>query len=128
MSVRQYVISDPPIIIYSQKTEDTKGTPTVIWQQQMEKACIRTYKIVHSDRPDRFYEIDYTKDFETQFRPLPLIEDYHPQYPDPEYGKDSYWDDELYDRQNLQFRRDDYPPTDDEDDPQIEDTKLWGSH
>ena len=124
MSVRQYVISDPPIINYSQKTEDTKGTPSVVWQQQMEKACIRTYKIVHNDRPDRFYEIDYTKDFETQFRPLPVIKNYHPQYPDPEYGKDPYWDDELYDTQNLQFRRDDYPPTDDEDDPQIEDTKL----
>ena len=91
---------------------------------KLEKACIRTYKIVHNDRPDRFYEIDYTKDFETQFRPLPLTEDYHPQYPDPECGKDPYWDDELYDRQNLQFRRDDYPPTDDEDDPQVENTKL----
>ena len=124
MSVRQYVISDPPIINYSQRIEDTKGIPTVVWQQQIEKACIRTYKIVHNDRPDRFYEIDHTKDFETQFRPLPVIEDYHPQYHDPEYGKDPYWDDELYDRQNLQFRRDDYPPTDDEDDPQIEDTKL----
>ena len=53
-----------------------------------------------------------------------MIEDYHPQYPDPEYGKDPYWDNELYDRQNLQFSRDDYPPTDDEEDPQIEDTKL----
>ena len=53
-----------------------------------------------------------------------MIEDYHPQYPDPEYGKDPYWDDELYDKQNLQFRREDYPPTDDEDDPQIEDNKL----
>ena len=124
MSVRQYVISDPPIINYSQRIEDTKGIPTVVWQQQMEKACIRTYKIVHNDRPDRFYEIDHTKDFETQFRPLPLLEDYPPQYPDPEYGKDPYWDDELYDRQNLQFRRDDYQPTDNEDDPQIEDTKL----
>ena len=90
----------------------------------MEKACIRTYKIVHIDRPDRFYEIDHTNDFETQFRPLPVIEDYHSQYPDLEYGKDPYWDDELFDRQNLQFRRDDYPPTDDENDPQIEDTKL----
>ena len=90
----------------------------------MEKAYIRTYKIVHNDRPYRFYEIDYTKDFETQFRPLPLIEDYHPQYPDPKYGKYPYWDDEQYDRQNLRFKRDNYPPTDDEDDPQIEDTKL----
>ena len=124
MSIRQYVISDPPIINYSQRIEDTKGIPTVVWQQQMEKTCIRTYKIVHNDRPDRFYEIDHTKDFESRFRPLPLIEDYHPQYPDPEYGKYPYWDDELYGRQNLKFRRDDYPSTDDEDDPQIEDTKL----
>ena len=124
MLVRQYIISDPPLINYSQRIENTKGIPTVVWQQEMEKAYIRTYKIVHNDRPDRFYEIDYTNDFETQFRPLPLIEGYHPQYLDPEYGKDPYWDDELYDRQNLRFKRDDYPPTDDEEDPQIEDTKL----
>ena len=123
-SVRQYLISDPPIVNYSQTIEDTKGIPTVVWQQQMEKACIRTYEIVNNDRPDGFYEIDHTKDFETQFRPLQVIEDYHSQCPNPEYGKDPYWDDELYDRQNLQFRRDDYPPTDDEDDPQIEDTKI----
>ena len=90
----------------------------------MEKACIRTYEVVHSDSPDRYYETDYTQDFETQFRPLPLVEDYHPQYTDTEYGKDPYWDDELCHKQNLQFRRDDYPPTDDEGDPDIEDTKL----
>ena len=51
-------------------------------------------------------------------------EDYHRQYTDPDYGKDPHWDDKLYDKRNLQFRRDDYPPTDDEDDPQIEDNKL----
>ena len=44
MSIRQYVISDHPIIKYSQKIEDTKGIPTVVWQQQMEKAYIRTLK------------------------------------------------------------------------------------
>ena len=89
----------------------------------MEKTYIRSYKIVHNDRPDLFYEIDYTKDFETQFRPLALVENYHPRYTDPEFDKDPYWDDELYDRENLQFRRDDYPPTDDKDDTQIVDTK-----
>ena len=124
MSVRQYVISDPPIITFRHYIKDTTGTPSVVWQQQMEKAYIKTYKQVYDDRPDRFYETDYTKDFETQFRPLPLAEDYHPQYIDAEYGKDPYWDDELYDKGNLQFRNEDYPPTDDEDDPQIEDTKL----
>ena len=64
------------------------------------------------------------RNFEIQFRPLPLIEDYSPQYIDPDYGKDPYWDDELYDKQNLQFKGDDYPPTDDEEDPEIWDNKL----
>ena len=59
---------------------------------------MKTYKTAYNDRPDRYYEKDYTKDFETQFRPLQLIEDYNPQYIDPEYGKDPYWDDDLYDR------------------------------
>ena len=30
-----------------------------------------------------------------------LYKDYNPQYTDPEYGKDPYWDDELYDKQNI---------------------------
>ena len=86
----------------------------------MEKAYIKTYEVVNSDWPDRYYDMDYTKDFET----LQLIEDYNPQYKDPEYGKDPYWEDELYDKENLQFRHDDYPPTDAEDDLEILDTKL----
>ena len=68
----------------------------------MEKAYIKTYKIVHNDRPDRnYYDTDYTKDLETQFRPLQLIEDYNPQYIDREYGKDPFWDDELYDTSDM---------------------------
>ena len=46
------------------------------------------------------------------------------QYYDPEYGEDPYWDDDLYDKHNLHFRNDDYPSTDDEDDPGIVDNKL----
>ena len=56
MSVRQYVISDPSIFNHSQRIEDTKGILTVVWQQQKEKACIRTYKIAHNDR-----QTDFTK-------------------------------------------------------------------
>ena len=37
---------------------------------------------------------------------------------------DLYWDDDLYDKHNLQCRNDDYLPTDDEDDPDIVDTIL----
>ena len=88
MSVRQYVISDPPTINFRHYINVTNGTSSVVWQQQMEKAYIKTYKVIHNDRPDRYNEMDYTKNFETQFRPLQLIDDYNPQYIDPEYGKD----------------------------------------
>ena len=124
MSVRQSVISDPPITKFRQNIKDTNGIPSIVWQQQMEKAYFKTYKTAHNNRPDRYYEKYYTKDFETQFRPLQLIEDYNPQYIDLEYGKDPYCDDDLYDRQSLQFRHDDYPPTYNEEDPEITDTKL----
>ena len=50
MSVRQYVISDPPIINLRQYVKDTNVIPSVVWQQQMEKAYIKTYKAVHNDR------------------------------------------------------------------------------
>ena len=83
---RHDYMSDPQIIPFRQYKKDTNGTLSVVWQQQMEKAYIKTYKQVHNDCPDLFYEIDYTKDFETQFRLLPLVEDYHPQYTDPENG------------------------------------------
>ena len=124
MSVRQYVISYHPIVNIRQYVKDTNCIQSVVWQQQIEKAYIKTYKAVHNDRPDQYYDMDYTKNFTTQFRPLPLIENYNPQYIDPDYGKDPYWDDEIYDKQNLQFRGDDYPPTDDEEDPEIRDNKL----
>ena len=89
MSVRKYAISDPPMTNFRQYIKDTNGTPSSVWQQQLEKACIKTFKIVHNVRQDRYYEMDYTKDFETQFRPLQLIEDYNPQDIDPEYKEDT---------------------------------------
>ena len=51
MSVRQNVISDPPMINFCQYIKDTNGTPSVVWQQQIEKAYIKTHKVVHNDRP-----------------------------------------------------------------------------
>ena len=112
-------ISDPSNVTYKQFYSDTNGTLSVVWQQQMEKAYIKTYKLVQNDGADRYYEIDYTADFESQFRPLHLIEGYNPQYIDADYGIDPYWDTSLYDQQTLQFKCENYPPTDDEDDPEI---------
>ena len=67
----------------------------------MEKAFIKTYKMVHNDRPDRYYDIDHTTAIETPFRPLQQIEDYDPHYIDPEYGVDRYWDNSLHDQRNC---------------------------
>ena len=53
-----------------------------------------------------------------------MIEDYNSQYNDLGYGKDPYWDNELYDKETLQFPHEERFPTDDEDDPEILDTKL----
>ena len=124
MSVRQYVISDPPNIIYKQTQNDTTRMPSTVWQQQMANARMETQHIIHSDHPYLYRRTSHDKDSETHFRPLQTVEDYNPQYYDPEYGKDPYWDEELYDKTNLQFRNEDYPLTDDEDDPDIEDNTL----
>ena len=94
----------------------------------MEKAYIKTYKMVHNDRPGRYYDMDYTTVFETRFRPLQQIEGYDPHYIDPEYRVDPYWDNSLCDQQKLQFQCDDYPPTDDADDPEIPDNNLSRAH
>ena len=69
MPVRQYVISYPPIVNIRQYVKDTNCIQSVVWQQQIEKAYIKTYKAVHNDRPDQYYDMDYTKNFTTQFRP-----------------------------------------------------------
>ena len=124
MSIRQYVISDPPNITYQQSQNDTTGKPSTVWQQQMANARLETQYIIHSDHPYLYRRTSHDNDSENHFRFLQTVEDYNPQYYDPEYGKDPYWDEELYDKTNLQFRNEDYPPTDDEDDPDIEDSIL----
>ena len=104
-SVRQYVISDsPPIVYHSHQTSNT-GIPSVVWQQQMEKAYIRRYNnmhIIHKTLPT--YEYDYTDIFDTQFRPLPEVVAYDTYFVDRHYGLDPYWDEELYDQDKLEYK------------------------
>ena len=91
--MRQYVISDPPTIVYHSHQTLNTGIPSVVWQQQMEKAYIRRYNnmhMIHKTLPT--YEYDYTDNFETQFRPLPEVVAYDAYFVDPQYGLDPYWD------------------------------------
>ena len=81
------------------------GYPSVVWQQQMEEAIIITYYNTHSfQKPIPVREPDYTATITTRFRPIPLIDDYNPTYIDPDYGRDPYWDTEIYNQDLLQFQ------------------------
>ena len=104
-SVRQYVISDPsPKVYHSHQTLNT-GIPSVVWQQQMEKAYTRRYNNMHIiQKTLPTYEYDYTDNFDTHFRPLPEVVAYDPYFVDPQYGFDPYWDEEIYDPDKLEYK------------------------
>ena len=81
------------------------GYPSVVWQQQMERAIIITYNNTHLfQKPIPICDLDCTTDFTTRFRPIPLVDDYNPTYIDPDYSRDPYWDTELYNQDLLQFQ------------------------
>ena len=81
------------------------GYPSLVWSRQMEKAIIITYNNTHLfQKPTPVWDLDYTTTFTTRFRPIPLIDDYNPTYIDPDYGRDPYWDTELYNQDLLHFQ------------------------
>ena len=81
------------------------GYPSVVWQQQLDKAIIITYNNTHLfQKPIPVWDPDYTTTFTTRFRPIPLIDDDNPTYIDPDYGRDPYWDTEIYNQDLLQFQ------------------------
>ena len=46
----------------------------------------------------------YTTTFTTRFRPIPFVDDYNPTNIVEDYGRDPYWDTELYKQDLLQFQ------------------------
>ena len=81
------------------------GYPSVVWQQQMDKAITITYNNTNLfQKPIPVWDPDYTTTFTTRFRPIPLVDNYNPTYIDPDYGGDPYWDTEIYNQEQLQFQ------------------------
>ena len=102
---RQYIISDPPPTVYHSHQTLNTGIPSVVWQQQMEKAYIRRYNNMHIvHKTLATYEYDYTDNFDTHFRPLPEVVAYDPYFVDPQYGFDPYWDEEIYNQDKLEYK------------------------
>ena len=50
------------------------------------------------------YEYDYTDNFSTQFGRLPEVVAHDTYFVDPQYGLDPYWDEDLYDQDNLEYK------------------------
>ena len=50
--VRQFVLSDPPTTLYKEFQTQTIGIPSVVWQQQIENACIQDYNATNTDQRD----------------------------------------------------------------------------
>ena len=125
--VRQYVISDPPTIVYHSHQTLNTGIATVFWQQEMEKAYLQSYNnmhMIHKTLPT--YEYDYTGCFETQFRPLPEVVAYDTYFVDPQYGLDPSWDEDLYDQGILGYKDTYNKPNDQiESDNSTTDTHVW---
>ena len=50
------------------------------------------------------YEYDYADNFDTQFRQLQEVVSYDTYFVDPQYGLDTYWDEDLFDQDKLEYR------------------------
>ena len=95
LRVRQYIISDPSNVYYTEYYTSLKETSSADWQQQM-----KTPPTSHttSDPMSNRLQTDTTT-----IRLIPLIDDYNPYYPDPDYGFDPYWDANCYNQHHLYF-------------------------
>ena len=58
----------------------------------------------NTNNPSPEWKQDLSTDVLTKFRSLPIIEDDDP-YIDSDYNRDTYWDDQLYDQQQLNFHQ-----------------------
>ena len=95
LHVRQYIISDPSTIFYTEYYSTLRSISSADWQQQKR---VTPTQFCTSDL--RSNELDSTA---YSIRPLPEILDYNPYYPDPDYGVDPYWDVHLYNQHHLSF-------------------------
>ena len=69
----------------------------------MEEGYIQRYNSMHMiQKTLSLYKHDYIKSFDTQFRLLPEFVAYDKYFVDPQYGLDTYWDEDLYDQNNLE--------------------------
>ena len=82
LRVRQYIISDPPTIYYTEYYSSIKENSSADWQQQV--------KHIPTNLRNSDLQFNRQHSNTTTFRTLPLIDNYNPYYPDPDFGFDPY--------------------------------------
>ena len=98
LRVRHFIISDPSTIYYTEYYSSIKENSSVDWQQQVKHIPTNLHNLdVQSNRQHSNT---------TTLRTLPLIDNYNPFYPDPDFGFDSYWDTQIYNPHHLHFYKD----------------------
>ena len=55
-------------------------------------------------KPIPVWDPDYTTTSNTRLRPIPLVDNCNPTYIDQDYGRDPYWDTQIYNQELLQFQ------------------------
>ena len=105
LRVRQYIISDPSTIFYTEYYSSLKGFSSVDWQQQM-----RTCPTQYSTPDHKSDRLDLTNN---SIRSLSSIPDLNPYYIDPAYGLNPYWDIQLYNQNALHFHNNFTKPIED---------------
>ena len=95
LRVRQYIISDPSNIYYTEYYTSLKETLSTDWQQQMK--IPPTFSTMLDSMSNKLQNNTST------IQPIALIDDYNPFYPDPDYGLDPYWDSICCKQHHLKF-------------------------
>ena len=94
LRVRQYIISDPSNVYYTEYYTSLKETPSTDWQQQM-----KTPPTSHTTLDPMSNRLQH------HITTIPLIDDYNPYHSDPDSGFDTYWDANCYNQHHLYFYR-----------------------
>ena len=97
LRVRQYIISDPSNIYYTEYYTALRETSSADWQQQM--------KTPPNSVPTLDPMSNRLQHDTSTIRLIPFIDDYNPYYPDPDYGFDPNWDANCYNQHHLYFYR-----------------------
>ena len=95
LRVRQYIIFDPSTIFSTEYYLSIKENSSADWQQQVKHI------------PTNLHNLDLQSNRQHSntmtIRTLPLIDNYNPYYPDPDFGFDPYCDIQIYNQHHLHF-------------------------